>query len=88
MAVMGVAAPGRHPRGASAVRQLAHRAAQQAGQHLAAAARRLSGSAVTALGLGCIDVGAFEAHPIAGWVVTGLSVLLLDWKLDAGPGGR
>ena len=45
-------------------------------------AQRLSGSLLTMAGLGCIDVGAFEAHPIAGWITTGVTVLLLDWKLE------
>lgn len=50
--------------------------------HAKTVAKRLSGSALTAAGLGLIDVGAFEAHPIAGWFVTGVTVLLLDWKLE------
>jgi hypothetical protein len=84
---VSVAAPGRHPRGAGAVRLLAQRAAKQAAQHLGAIAQRLSGSALTVAGLACFDVGAFEAHPIAGWITTGVSILTLDWKIDS-PGRR
>ncbi len=58
------------------------RLARTAADHLQATAQRLSGSALTMAGLGCIDVGAFEAHPIAGWITTGVTVLLLDWKLE------
>lgn len=79
-------APGRSSRASAATMALARRA----GAHLQAIGRRLSGSALTAAGLGCIDVGAFQAHPIAGWVVTGATVLVLDWKLDGSeqPGDR
>jgi hypothetical protein len=41
-------------------------------------AERLSGSLLTAAGLGCVDTGAFQANTVAGWVVTGLSILLFD----------
>lgn len=71
------------PRVPDAVTRLFRRAAD----HVQATARRLSGSLLTAAGLGCIDVGAFEAHAIAGWITTGVTVLLLDWKLDTTPGG-
>lgn len=47
-----------------------------------ATAARLSGSLLTVTGLGCIDVGAFQANTIAGWITTGVTVLLLDWKLE------
>ncbi len=43
------------------------------------AAEGLSGSVLTVAGFGCVDVGAFQANIVAGWVVTGLTVLLLDW---------
>lgn len=71
-------APSRPSRAATAALTLARRT----GAHLQAIGRRLSGSALTAAGLGCIDVGAFEAHPIAGWVVTGITVLVFDWTLE------
>lgn len=60
----------------------------RAAAHVQATAARLSGSLLTMAGLGCIDVGAFEAHPIAGWITTGVTVLLLDWKLEPPAGDR
>jgi hypothetical protein len=77
-AVIGEIPAARRPRIPGAVMLLARRAAD----HAKTTAARLSGSLLTVAGLGCIDVGAFEAHPIAGWIVTGLSVLILDWKID------
>lgn len=74
----------RRPRIPAAAVLLARRAAA----HVRATAARLSGSLLTVAGLGCIDVGAFEAHPIAGWITTGLSILTLDWKLDSPAGDR
>lgn len=71
------------PRVPDAVTRLFRRTAD----HVQATACRLSGSVLTCAGLGCIDVGAFEAHPIAGWITTGVTVLLLDWKLDTASGG-
>jgi hypothetical protein len=57
-------------------------AGRRAAAHAKAIANRLSGSLLTAAGLACFDVGAFEANTIAGWVVTGVTVLVLDWKLE------
>jgi hypothetical protein len=77
--------PARRPRTPGAVAAAARRVADSA----KTAANRLSGSLLTAAGLGCIDVGAFEAHPIAGWVVTGVTVLALDFKIQGDkPGAR
>lgn len=70
------------PAGRPRVPGVAALLARRAAEHAKAVAQRLSGSALTIAGLGCIDVGAFHAHTIAGWVVTGLSVLLLDWKIE------
>ena len=28
-----------------------------------------------------VDYGAFQAAPAAGWIVTGVTVLLADWKI-------
>ena len=28
-----------------------------------------------------IDLGAFQASAVAGWIVLGLSLLLLEWKI-------
>lgn len=32
-------------------------------------------------GLAAMDAGAFSANPVAGWLVTGGSLLVLDFKL-------
>jgi hypothetical protein len=78
-AVIGSDVPAiRRPRIPGAVVLLAHRAAD----HAKATAARLSGSLLTAAGLGCIDTGAFTANTVVGWVITGLSVLVLDWKIE------
>jgi hypothetical protein len=36
---------------------------------------------VTAAALASVDVGAFHGGPVAGWVVTGLSLLALDFAV-------
>jgi hypothetical protein len=36
---------------------------------------------VTACGLAAIDVGMFHAGAIAGWVATGVTLLVLDFQL-------
>ena len=36
---------------------------------------------VTAAALASVDVGAFHAGPVAGWVVTGVSLLALDFAV-------
>ena len=35
----------------------------------------------TVAGLGAVCFGAFEAAAPAGWIVTGLSLLVLEWKV-------
>jgi hypothetical protein len=77
-AVIGEIPASRRARIPGAVVLLARRAAD----HAKATAARLSGSVLTAAGLGCIDTGAFTANTVVGWIVTGLSVLVLDWKLE------
>jgi len=77
-AVIGDMPAVRRPRVPDAVTRFARRAVT----HIQDTAARLSGSLLTAAGLGCIDVGCFEANTVAGWIVTGLSILALDWKLD------
>ena len=74
----------RRPRIPAAATLLARRAVA----HVQATAARLSGSLLTVAGLGCIDVGAFEANTVAGWITTGVTVLLLDWKLETPAGDR
>ena len=78
MAAVTGTLPTRRPRVRDAVTVLAHRAAAT----LKTAADRLSGGVLTVAGLGCIDVGAFEANTVAGWITTGLSLLLLDYARD------
>lgn len=56
--------------------------ARRTAAHAKATAQRLTGSTLTITGLACVDVGAFTAHTVAGWVVTGLSVLLLDYARE------
>ncbi|MDX3759336.1 hypothetical protein [Streptomyces sp. AK02-04a] len=77
-AVIGDARATRHLRIPGAVTRFAQRAVT----HIQDTAARLSGSLLTVTGLGCIDVGAFEANTVAGWIVTGVTVLLMDWKLE------
>lgn len=43
---------------------------------------RLAPSALTVAGLGCIDIGVFEANTIAGWIATGISLLVLEYRID------
>jgi hypothetical protein len=31
-----------------------------------------------AAGLACVDVGVFTASPVAGWIITGLSLIWLE----------
>lgn len=49
-------------------------------------ARRLVGriapSALTIAGLGCIGTGVFEANTVAGWIATGISLLVLEFRVD------
>lgn len=35
----------------------------------------------TVAGLGCIDMGVFTASTVAGWIVTGLSLMLLEYMI-------
>lgn len=68
------------PAGRAAARLLsARRAAAEAGKRLAS---RLAPSALTISGLGCIDIGVFTANTVAGWITTGLSLILLEFRID------
>lgn len=52
-------------------------------KHLARrTASRLAPSVLTIAGLGCIDTGVFTANTVAGWIVTGLSLLVLEFRID------
>jgi len=48
-------------------------------------ATRLAGAArehlATVAGLAAIDLGCFQAARPAGWIVTGVSVLVMEWKV-------
>lgn len=39
---------------------------------------RLTDIPLTVAGLGCVDAGVFTASTIAGWIVTGLSLVVLE----------
>lgn len=43
---------------------------------------RLAPSILSIAGLGCIDTGVFQANTVAGWIVTGLSLLVLEYRVD------
>lgn len=43
---------------------------------------RLRPAALTIAGLGCIDTGAFTWNPILGWAITGISLLVLEYRID------
>lgn len=51
-------------------------------RHLRRIADRLAPSALTIAGLGCIDIGLFTANTIAGWITTGISLLVLEYRID------
>lgn len=36
---------------------------------------------LTVAGLGCVDVGVFTASTVAGWIVTGLTLILLEYMI-------
>jgi hypothetical protein len=60
----------RVPRPGKRTRSIAARVATAAREHLA-----------TLCSLAAIDLGAFEASHPAGWIVTGVSVLVAEWKV-------
>ena len=76
MAVVAHAAPrsllGKFARalGDGTARRLAGQAAAAAREHLA-----------TVTALTAVSYGAFQAAAAAGWIVAGLSLLLLEWKV-------
>ncbi len=41
----------------------------------------LAASPLTAAGLACVDAGVFTASVTAGWIVTGLSLMVLEHVL-------
>lgn len=48
---------------------------------LAALAARAREHMMTAAALASMDFGAFHAGPVAGWIVTGVSLLALDFAV-------
>ena len=48
---------------------------------LAALAVQVRQHLVTAAALAAMDFGAFHAGPVAGWVMTGVSLLALDFAV-------
>lgn len=49
------------------------------GRAVARAAARARTAALTISGLGSISYGAYEAHPVAGFITGGVSLLILEW---------
>ena len=66
-----------------AVAAVQARAAARNGKpgRFAAAVARARQHVVTAAALAAVDFGAFHAGPVAGWVVTGVSLLALDFAV-------
>ena len=56
--------------GDGTARRLAERAAAAVREHLP-----------TVAGLGAMTFGAFQAAAAAGWIVAGVSLLVLEWKV-------
>ena len=74
------AAPGR-----SLLGKLATLRAPRPGRRSRALAVKVAAAArdhvTTFAALAVIDLGAFEASPVAGWVVTGVSLLVAEFKV-------
>ncbi len=74
--------PSRLPFSASALTDFSQRAMAASKKKLSAPhrvfLRRLGEIPLTVGGLGCIDTGVFQASSTAGWIVTGLSLILLE----------
>jgi hypothetical protein len=62
----------RIPKPGKRTRSWAVKAAEAAKEHL-----------TTICALGAVDLGAFEACHPAGWIVTGVSLLIAEWKIRA-----
>lgn len=77
MAVMDVRArmtPGQPTRARTALASWR----RQGTQMVSAARHRLRRPALTISGLGCVDTAAFHTSTGLGWLVTGISVLVLE----------
>ena len=55
------------------------------GRKVKAFAQRVAGAArehvTTVAAFASIDLGCFRASAVAGWIVLGVSLLLLEWKI-------
>ena len=61
----------------------AHIGRSAKGRHrVAAAVSAVREHCVTVAAFAAIDYGAFTASHVAGWVMTGVSLLLIDWKIQ------
>lgn len=63
---------------ATAAGPAARRARTGAGAWMRRSGARVRQFVLSAAGLGAFAVGGFEAHPVAGWIITGLSLLMLE----------
>lgn len=81
--VAALAAPGarRSLLGKALSAAAVRRRAQGKPGRLAALAVKAREHLVTAAALASVDFGAFHAGPVAGWVVTGVSLLALDFAV-------
>lgn len=68
---------------ASAAAPAARRARTGAVAWLSRSGARVRQVALSVMGLGAFAVAGFEAHPVAGWIVTGLSFLLLEHQVKS-----
>ena len=68
--ILGLLAALNRPRSGRKARALAARLALGAREHTA-----------TAVALAAIDLGAFQASRVAGWIVLGFCLLLAEWKI-------
>lgn len=68
---------------ATAAAPAARRARTGLSAWLSRSGARVRQVALSVAGLGAFAVAGFEAHPVAGWVVTGLSFLLLEHQVKS-----
>jgi len=80
---VAVAAPTGHRPGRPLAAALVD-AVARAGRAAGPLSRRAAGGALTIAGLAVIDAGCFLASAVAGLIVTGLSLLVLDWHFTGG----
>lgn len=52
-----------------------------------AAVARLWDIPLTVIGAACVDTGVFRASTVAGWIVTGASLVAVEFLIADGPGG-